>query len=106
MLAARFAQHGNSYRRLRGALLEAGARDVADRLTVLRRIERQFDVDLGEICFRYARRTDPQTHPIDRWIIRYITERRRGGDEVWVLLDRVRQLRELKEGRLVGEPGS
>lgn len=104
MLAARFAQHGNSHRRMRGALLEAGATDVADRLTMLRRLERQFDIDLGEICFRYDRRTDPRTHPIERLIIGYITECRRGGDEIWVLLDRVRQLRELKEGRLVGEP--
>lgn len=106
MLAARFTQHGNSHRRMRGALLEAGATEVAERLAVLRRLERQFDVDLGEICFRYDRRNDPRTHPLERLIIGYITECRGDGDEVWVLLDRVKQLRELKEGRLVGEPGN
>lgn len=106
MLAARFAQHGNSHRRMRGALLEAGASDVVERLGVLRRLERRFDLDLGEICFRYDRRLDPRTHPIERMIIAFITEARPGGEEVWVRLDRVRQLRELKEGRLVGEPES
>jgi hypothetical protein len=91
---------------MQSALLEAGAGEVATRLVMLRRLERQFDVDLGEVCYRYERKDDPATHPIERVIISYITQARQGGGELWVLLDRVRQLRELKEGRLVGEPES
>ena len=106
VLAARYAEHGNSHRRMRDALREAGAAEVCERLTALRALERRFDVDLGEVCGRYQRRADPKTHPIERLVIRFITEERHGGDHVWVLLDRVRQLRELKEGRLVGEPES
>jgi hypothetical protein len=106
VMSARFAQHGNSHRRMRGALLEAGATEVAERLTALRSLEKRFDVDLGEVCWRYERRSAPDTHPIERMIIGYITESRRGGEELWVRLDRVRQLRELKEGRLVGDPES
>ncbi len=106
MLVARFAEHGNSHRRMKSALLEAGASDAAQRLVALRRLEQEFDVDLGEICHRYERRDDPKTHPIERVVMAYITQARRGGEELWVLLDRVRQLRELKEGRLVGEPES
>jgi hypothetical protein len=106
VLAARYGEHGNSHRRLRQALLEAGAVPASERLTALRRLERQFDVDLGEVCWRFERRADPANHPIERFIIRYITQERQGGEQLWVLLDRVRQLRELKEGRLVGEPES
>ena len=106
VLAARYAEHGNSHRRMREALLEAGAVPASDRLAALRGLERQFDVDLGEVCWRFERRADPANHPIERFIIRYITQERQGGEQLWVLLDRVRQLRELKEGRLVGEPES
>jgi hypothetical protein len=106
MLAARFAEHGNSHRRMTGAFREAGASDLVERLAVLRSVERRFDLDLGEVCHRYERRSDPNLHPIERMIIAYITETRRNGEELWVLLDRVRQLRELKEGRLVAEPES
>jgi hypothetical protein len=106
VLAARYTEHGNSHRRLRAALLEAGAAPMAERLSAFRALERKFDLDLGEVCHRYLRREQPGTHPLERMILGYIVEPRRGGEELWILLDRVRQLRELKEGRLVGEPGT
>jgi hypothetical protein len=109
LLAARFAEHANSQRRMRSALLEAGARAAAARLAALRQLERHYDIDLGEICHRYARRNLPDTHAIERFIMSYIAEERtphQGCTELWVLLDRLRQVRELMEGRLVGEPES
>jgi len=109
LLAARFEEHGNSYIRMRDALKEAGAQETMDRLNALRGIERRFAIDLGSVSWRHARRNRPQTHPIERMIMNYITEPRQtgsAGDELWVHLDRVGEIRELMEGRLVGEPES
>jgi hypothetical protein len=109
LLAARFGEHANSQRRMKTALLEAGAAAAAARLAALRLLERRYDIDLGEICHRYGRRNLPETHPIERFVMSYIAEERppcNGGCELWVLLDRLHQVRELMEGRLVGEPES
>jgi hypothetical protein len=107
LLAARFAEHGNSQRRMKSALVEAGAEAAAARLAALRLLERHYDVDLGEICHRFSRRNLPDTHPIERFVMSYIAEERAhaaGRQELWVLVDRLRQVRELMDGRLVGEP--
>jgi hypothetical protein len=108
LLSARFAVHGNSHRRMRGALEEAHAATAIAHLDALRGLERRFRVDLGSICWRYERRETPGVHPIERFVIAYITQCRRSerGDELWILLDRVSEIRDLMEGRLVGEPGS
>jgi len=107
LLSARFAEHGNSHRRMRGALNEAGASDTAGRLDALRRIERTFGIDLASVCHRHDRREKPETHPIERMIMNYIAETRPaecGCEELWVRLDRVDEIRELMEDRLVSEP--
>jgi len=107
LLMARFAEHGNSHRRMRGALAEAGV--AVGRLDALRRVEHRFRIDLGSLCHRWGRRDHPDTHPIERFVVNYITETRQrtaGEDELWVLLERVAEIRELMEGRLVGEPES
>src|SRR5690606_1980455 len=77
-----------------------------DRLHALRQIERTHDVDLGAVCWRWEHRTDEATHPLERQVMEYVAEARGTGSEwmLWVRLDRVRALRELMEGRLVGEP--
>lgn len=106
LLAARFGEHANSYRRMVGALKEAGAPGPLARLRALRDLERRFEVDLGSICWRLGRVDDPQTHPIERYIVQYVTRQNtdeHGEEELLVLLDNVRQVRELMEGRLVGE---
>lgn len=106
LLAARYTRHGNSHRRMRSALEEAGALAAAERLTALRRMERSFGVDLGRVCSLYQRREDPALHPLERAVIEYITATLSGagGDEVLLLLDNLRRVRELMEGRLVAEP--
>jgi hypothetical protein len=106
LLAARYTQHGNSHRRMRGALEEAGAVAAAERLIVLRKVERSFGVDLGRVCALHLRRDDPALHPVERAVIEYITATlsTSTGDEVLLLLDNLRRVRELMEGRLVAEP--
>jgi hypothetical protein len=106
LLAARYQEHGNSHRRMTQALLDAGAAGTADRLLNLRQIERRFDIDLGLLCHWYERRTAQGSHPVERAIIAYLTAVHTR-DEVWILLDRLRELRDLlDESRLVGEPES
>lgn len=67
LLAERFAVHGNSHRRLAGALKEAGALDTLERAGALRRLEANFEIDLGSLCHRFARRDHPSTHPSSGW---------------------------------------
>ena len=106
LLAARYQEHGNSHRRMTQSLVDAGAAGTADRLLNLRQIERRFDIDLGLLCHWYERRTAQGTHPVERAIIAYLTAVHTR-DEVWILLDRLRELRDLlDESRLVGEPES
>ncbi len=82
---------------------------MSERLLTLRQIERHFDVDLGLLCHWFERRDAGETHPVERAIISYLTtiHAPKQGTEVWVLLDRLRELRDLlDESRLVGEPES
>src|SRR5690606_24024788 len=69
LLTARFAEHDNSHRRMRDALADAGATDAVARLEALRRVEYHFNLDLGLICHRHARRGAPDTHPLERALI-------------------------------------
>jgi hypothetical protein len=98
LLAARFAEHGNSHRRMVVALTAASAGDALARLRALRRLERRFAIDLGSLCHRDARRDDAATHPLERNVLRYVAQRRRragGGEDLLVLVNRVRQVRAL-----------
>ena len=107
LLSARYHEHGNSHRRMTQALVDAGATTTAERLLVLRQLERRFDIDLGLLCFWFERRTSADTHPVERAIISYLTTVPAHANEVWILLDRLRELRDLlDESRLVGEPES
>lgn len=107
LLSTRFAEHGNSYRAMAGALADAGRSGPLARLRALRRVERRFEVDLGSLCHRFHRRNHEDTHPIERAVMSYIATWRRRPDgcrELWVLLDRLRNVRTLiEEGRRVGE---
>ena len=108
LLCARYTQHANSHLRMRAALTEAGAHDACARLEALRKIERQFDLDLAEICHLHARRSEVRTHPIERLVLDFIADEKHDehGVQLWIMPARVQQVRELMEGRLVGEPES
>jgi hypothetical protein len=100
LFSARFAEHGNSHRRMAGALGEAGATAALERIRVLRRLEAHFAIDLGSLCHRFERRDDAATHPLERLVLNYVAAWRRvddGAEELWVRVDRVRALRELIE---------
>ena len=107
LLLARWAEHANSHRRMLDALWEVGADEAAARLIALRTIEKRFDLDLAEICHRHARRADARTHPIEKLVLEFIAEERSADEDsapqLWILPDRVRQVRELMDGKLVGD---
>lgn len=107
LMLLRFGRHENSQRALQRALAAAGGELAVGRSAALRQIERVHNVDLAEICHRFARRNDPGTHPIERFVISYIAEERPradGAPQLWVRVDRIHEVRELMEGRAVGEP--
>ena len=110
LLAARFGEHGNSQRRMLAALAEASANDSCARLRALRALEHSFALDLGMLCYHFEHRDDADTHPFERAVMNYVAHRRvnaQGADELWVLVNRVREVREIvEEKRLVGEPES
>ncbi|MEX0906909.1 MAG: hypothetical protein WD054_01160 [Gemmatimonadota bacterium] len=108
LLCLRWNRHGNSQRRMLEALAATGAGDAGARLSALRSLEKRFDLDLAEICYRHARRNDESTHPIERLVVEFITEERpdQAGTQLWILTDRLQQVRELMEGKLVGDAES
>ena len=108
LLRARWTEHDNSQRRMLDALAEAGASEASERLGALRSIEKRYDLDLAEICHRHAHRNDDTTHPIERMVLDFIAEEREveHDTQLLVLPDRVRQVRELMNGKLVGDPES
>jgi len=109
LLRSRFAEHGNSQLRLAAALEEAGAADTLRQSRALRRMEVSYAIDLGSLCQRFEHRQDAETHPIESMVMNFVAEWRgtNGRRELWVLLDRVRQVRELmEEGQLAREPES
>ncbi len=121
LLAARRTEHANSHRRLTAALREAGAERALERARALRALERRFQVDLGSLCWRLDRVERGNAHPIERALVRYITEWREpvtdgehrpdrsapghdDGPVLWVLLDRLREVREfIEEGSMAQE---
>ncbi|MGQ0562025.1 MAG: hypothetical protein ACT443_09145 [Gemmatimonadota bacterium] len=108
LLAARFGEHGNSQRRMLAALEEAAANEAYTRLVVLRTLEKQLAVDLGMVCHHFEHRNDATTHPFETAVMNYVAHwrvNRAGGEDLWVRLDRIREVREIvEEGRLVGAP--
>jgi len=102
LLCSRFDEHGNSHVRMFDALTKSGADDASARLLALRSIEKRYDLDLAEICSRHSRRNDGGTHPLERLVLEFITEERHTEDEtqLWVMPDRVRQVRDLMDGQL------
>lgn len=102
LLEIRFSDHDNSHRRLETALEQDGDRAAAllPRLRALRTIEHRFTIDLGSLYHRFHRREEPSLHPLERRILDSIAcwrELDRGGLELWVFVDRVRQLRQLMD---------
>jgi hypothetical protein len=110
LLAARHEEHSNSHRIMRETLLQQGAEELVQRLEALRSIERKFDLDLGLVCHLYERRGDADRHPIEKLVVDFITDVHASvalgasdAEEVlWVLPDRVRQVRDLMQGHVVG----
>jgi hypothetical protein len=104
LLAARYAEHGNSQRRMLGALEEAAADDALVRLCALRQMEKHFQVDLGMLCHHFEHRNDKNTHPIQRAVMNYVAQwfvGANGVEELHVRIDRVREVRDIVEdGRL------
>jgi hypothetical protein len=103
LLRARFAEHGNSHRRMRDALAtparqRRAARGAAPHRAPLRPRPR------GDLPPPRPRH-DSGTHPIERLVLDFIAEERRAGDgaQLWVMPERVRQVRDLMAGKLTGD---
>lgn len=107
LLTRRFTEHGNSFRAMLAALGRDDASADADRLRLLRRLERRVGLDLAELCGRLH--AAPDAHPLEQRVLHYLTEWTDGPDarELLVFPERVREVRALMdEGRLVGDPDS
>ena len=101
LLGGRWNEHENSHLRMLDVLEQSRATEAIARLKALRSIEKHFNIDLAEICHRHELRAD--AHPIEKLVLDFICEERITGSEaqLWIMPDRVRQVRELMDGKLV-----
>lgn len=78
--------------------LTPDAANALARLRALRRLECHFSIDLGALYHRFQHRDAPGLHPLERSILDSIARWHHdaeGRAELWVLVDNVRQVREL-----------
>lgn len=109
LLDIRSTEYDNSQRQMEAALMEADPEATAGtegtpaptslaRLRALRALEHRFTIDLGSLYYRFQRREEPTLHPLERRILDSIAcwrETEEGDLELWVFVDRVRELRRL-----------
>jgi hypothetical protein len=74
--------------------------ELLARLRALRALEHRFTIDLGSLYHRFQRRDEPTLHPLERSVLESIARWRRldgGAIELWVFVDRVRDLRQFMD---------
>lgn len=109
LAACRFREHDNS-----PAQIARHFREIEDepRLRVclaLRRVERQYAINLGTICFKFLEKENGPTSRVQEQVMDYVAEWREledGGLGLVVSVDRVREIDRLAEGDSAAWPTS
>ena len=99
--AERYRVHDNSPTRMARQLEIIGDVRKLRLCQTIRRLERQFEIDLGAVCQKFLETQQGPTPDVQRQVMDYVARWRELGDgsrDLVVSVDRVRQIGRLAEG--------
>jgi hypothetical protein len=99
--AHRFESHGNSALRIARHFRRVDDERKLGMCRALRRIERQFAINLGTVCFKFLEKETRPTPTVQQRVMDYVAcwrELDDGGQDLVVSVDRVRVFDRLAEG--------
>lgn len=107
--ACRFREHGNSPARIARHFRDADDESMLRLCLALRRLERQFEINLGTICHKFLEVETSPTPEVQRRVMDYVAgwqEIDDGAVRLLVSVDRVREIDRLAEGDVAEWPTS
>lgn len=107
--ACRFRDHGNSPARIARHFRDADDESMLRLCLALRRLERQFEINLGTICHKFLEVETRPTPEVQRRVMDYVAgwqEIDEGAVRLLVSVDRVREIDRLAEGNVAEWPTS
>jgi hypothetical protein len=99
--AQRFESHGNSALRIARHFRRVDDARKLGMCRALRRIERQFAINLGTVCFKFLEKETKPTPTVQQRVMDYVAcwrELDDGTQDLVVSVDRVREIDRLAEG--------
>lgn len=99
--AHRFERHGNSALRIARHFRRVDDGHKLGMCRALRRIERQFAINLGTVCFKFLEKETRPTPAVQQKVMDYVACWRDlddGSQDLVVSVDRVREIDRLAEG--------
>lgn len=103
LAADRFESHGNSPVRIVRHYRRCGDEDRVRLCRAIRRLERQFAINLGTVCFKFMEKESRPTPRVQQQVMDYVARWREVEDEdeprdLVVSVDRIREIGRLAEG--------
>ena len=99
--AHRFENHGNSALRIARHFRRVDDARKLDICRALRRMERQFSINLGTICFKFLEKETRPTPAVQQRVMDYVacwSDSDHGPQQLVVSVDRVREIDRLAQG--------
>lgn len=101
LAAYRFRVHDNSATRIAHHFGVAGDQPSLRLCRVIRRLERDFEIDLGAVCHKFLEKDDGCAPDVQRQVMEYVAywkEFGNGERDLIISIDRVRQIGRLAKG--------
>lgn len=99
--AFRFERHGNSALRVARHFRRIDDERKLGMCRALRRVERQFSINLGTVCFKFLEKETRPTPAVQQQVMDYVAcwrDLADGTQDLVVSVDRVREIDRLAEG--------
>lgn len=99
--AYRFQAHGNSAARIARHFSRTDDQDKLRLCRALRRLEKQFEINLGTVCFKFVEKETRPTPDVQQQVMDYVARWREDASsarDLVINVDRVREIDRLAEG--------
>lgn len=99
--ACRFREHGNSPARIARHYRKAHDNGRLRTCRAIRRVEREFAINLGTVCFKFLEKETRPTPSVQRKVMDYVAawlDLEGGERQLVISVDRVREVDRLAEG--------